>query len=356
MLTSYLGAIPMTFLPPALADLEARPGAYGFFTAVQRIEAAYPEAVPVGHQGPVAKECLRFCAHLSLAFPASDVVAVDGEPIEGGAVRARVTQAFLGLFGPASPLGAYVTERLLHQDNQHLARGFLDLIHHRLVSLVVRGHGKYHPAAGGAEGRRFLERMLAITGLAADDHALPGKRLLAFAGLVGRTGVAAETMVAIVSAWVGGARTDVEPCFARWTALPEEAQTRLGQGGRLGRDTIAGRSIRNRTTAFGLTIGPLPAAEFNALVPGGARHAELRALIGRLNPECLDCVLTLKIAGADLPPSRMRPGGNVQLGHGSRFGGKAADEYAVQITLYPVGAMNHIRCRSGSGRQGLFHG
>lgn len=323
----------MTFLPAALADLEARPGAYEFFTAVQRIEAAYPDAVPVGHQGPVAKERLRFCAHLSLAFPPSDVVGVEGEPIEGGAVRARVTQTFLGLFGPSSPLGPYLTERLLHQDNQHLARGFLDLIHHRLVSLVVRGHAKYHPAGGGAEGRRFLERMLEITGLDEDDHALPGKRLMAFAGLIGRTGVAAETMAAIVSAWVGGAPTHAEPCFARWTELPAEAQTKLGQGGRLGRDTIAGRSIRNRTTAFGLTIGPLPPADFAALVPGGKRHAELCALIERMNPEQLDCVVTFKIAGGDLPPTRMQPGGNLKLGHGSRVGGKAQDEYSVQVTL-----------------------
>ncbi|MBA3697935.1 MAG: type VI secretion system baseplate subunit TssG [Planctomycetes bacterium] len=323
----------MTFLPASLADLEARPGAYEFFTAVSRIEAAFPDAVPVGQQGPVSRERLRFCANLSLSFPAADVVSVEGEPLDGGAVRARLTQNFMGLFGPSSPLGSYFTERLLHQDNQHLARGFLDLIHHRLVSLVVRGHGKYHPASGGAEGRRFLERMLEITGLQADDHALPGKRLMAFAGLIGRSGVAAETIAAIVSAWIGGAETHAEPCLARWTALPDEAQTHLGRGGRLGRDTIAGRSIRNRTTAFGLTIGPLPPADFNALVPGGKRHHELRALIKRLNPEQLDCVVTLKVAGADLPPSRMQPGGNLKLGHGSRLGGKAQDDYAVQITL-----------------------
>lgn len=323
----------MTFLPAELADLEARPGAYEFFTAVRRIEAAFPDAVPVGQQGPVGRERLRFCAHLSLAFPASDVISIEGEPIEGGATRARVTQSFLGLFGTASPLGSYLTERLLHQDNQHLARGFLDLIHHRLVSLMVRGHEKYHPAGGGAEGRRFLERMLQITGLEADDHELAGKRLMAFAGLIGRTGVAAETMAAIVSAWVGGAETHAEPCLARWTELPAEAQTHLGRGGRLGRDTIAGRSIRNRTTAFGLTIGPLPPADFAALVPGGKRHQELHGLIERLNPEQLDCVVTLRVAGTDLPPSRMQPGGNLKLGYGARCGGRAQEAYDVQITI-----------------------
>jgi len=325
----------MTVLPIELADLEARPGVYEFFTAVRRIEAAFPNAVAVGQQGPVGRERLRFCAHLSLAFPPADVISVEGEPCdgEGGVVRARLTQSFLGLFGTASPLGSYLTERLLHQDDQHLARGFLDLIHHRLVSLIVRGHSKYHPASGGAEGRRFLERMLQITGLEADDHALAGKRLMAFAGLIGRTGVAAETMASIVSAWVGGAQTHAEPCLARWTELPAEAQTYLGRGGRLGRDTIAGRSIRNRTTAFGLTIGPLPLADFAALVPGGPRHHELRALIERLNPEQLDCVVTLRVAGADLPPSRMQPGGNLKLGHGARCGGRPRDAYDVQITI-----------------------
>ena len=140
-------------------------------------------------------------------------------------------------------------------------------------------------------------------------------------------------MAAIVSAWVGGAPTHAEPCLNRWTALPAEAQTRLGQGGRLGRDTIAGRSIRNRTTAFGLTIGPLPHSEFSALVPGGSRHAELRALIERLNPEQLDCVVSFKIRGSDLPPTRMQPGGNLRLGHGSRCAGKPQDDYTVQVTL-----------------------
>ena len=94
----------MTFLPAALADLEARPGAYEFFTAVSRIEAAYPDAVPVGHQGPVSKERLRFCSHLSLAFPPSDVIAVEGEPLEGGAVRARAAK---------SPNSACSSSRLL---------------------------------------------------------------------------------------------------------------------------------------------------------------------------------------------------------------------------------------------------
>jgi type VI secretion system protein ImpH len=320
-------------LPSTLTDLVVRAGSYDFFTAVNCIENAFPDAIRVGQQGPVSRERLRFCAHLSLCFPASDIIAIEAETAVDGTLQLRLTQSFIGLFGPASPLGSYLTERLLHHDNQQLARGFLDLIHHRMVSLMVRGHRKYHPANGGSEGQRFLDRMLQITGLEANDHALPGQRLLAFAGLIGRTGVAAETMAAVVSAWVGGAETHTEPCLARWTTLPIEAQTFLGRGGRLGRDTIAGRSIRNRTTAFGLTIGPLPATDFNALIPGGKRHQELRALIDRLNPERLDCIVSLRISGEHLPATRLQPGGNLKLGHGSRLGGKSQNDYMVQVTM-----------------------
>jgi type VI secretion system protein ImpH len=329
-------------LPPALAHLVAKPGAYDFFAAVRLVERAFPDAVPVGHQGPAAKEALRFAAHLSLSFPAGDLMMVeadrDGEAL--GLLQARLTQTFLGLFGPASPLGSYLTERMLVEDNQHLARGFLDLIHHRLVSLLVRGHAKYHPADGGAEGERFLARMLQLSGLEpGGDDGLPGRRLMAFAGLVGRGGVAGETLAAIVSAWADGAPATVEPCLARWTPLPPEARTLLGRGGRLGRDALAGRSIHNRTTAFGLTIGPLPRETFTALVPGGRRHGELRALVERLNPERLDAVIELRIAGADLPATHLRPGGNTRLGHGSRLGGRqVAADYAVRVVMLAEGA------------------
>lgn len=99
------------------------------------------------------------------------------------------------------------------------------------------------------------------------------------------------------------------------------------------RDTIASRSIRNRTAAFGLTIAPLPAANFNALIPGGKRHQELRALINRLYTERLHGIVSLRITGEHLLATVMQPGGNLKLGHGSRLGGKPHHVYTVHVTM-----------------------
>lgn len=323
-------------LPPAIRTLVARARNLGFFEAVRIIEEHSPGAAPVGHQGPAAKEAVHFKGHLSLAFPASDVVRIETERDADGGQRCLLTQSFLGLYGPASPLGPYLTERLMAQDDD-LALGFLDLINHRLTSLFYRVHAKHHPAQGGTEGERFMVRLLQLTGLEDGVAALAGSRLLAFAGVIGNGGASGESIAAVVSAWLDGAPAAVEPCLPRWTTLPPEACTRLGAGGiggkRLGRDSLAGTRIRNRTTAFGLTIGPVPAATAAALAPGGARHDELRGLLERVNPDLLDCVVDLRVNGSDLPGTRLGSPRAAGTGLGARLGGRPAPGYDVCFAI-----------------------
>lgn len=334
-----------TELPQAIHTLAARARNVGFFEAVRIIEEHSPGTVPVGHQGPVAKEAVRFNAHLSLAFPASDVVGIEIGRAADGRLHCLLTQSFLGLYGPASPLGPFLTERLMAQDNV-LTQGFLDLINHRLTSLFYRVHAKHHPAQSSTEGARFIARLLQLTGLEGGTASLAGTRLLAFAGVIGNGGASGESIAAVVSAWLDGAPTVVEPCLPRWTTLPAEACTRLGAGGisgiggiggiggkRLGRDSLAGTRIRNRTTAFGLTIGPVSAAAAAALAPGGARHDELRGLLERMNPDLLDCVVDLRVNGSDLPGTRLGSPRAAGAGLGARLGGRPAQGYDVRFAI-----------------------
>ncbi len=328
-----------TDLPQAIHTLAVRARNIGFFEAVRIIEEHSPGTVPVGHQGPVAQEAVRFNAHLSLAFPASDVVGIEIERAVDGRLHCLLTQSFLGLYGPASPLGPFLTERLMAQDNP-LTQGFLDLINHRLTSLFYRVHAKHHPAQSGTEGARFIARLLQLAGLEDGAASLAGTRLLAFAGVIGNGGASGESIAAVVSAWLDGAPAVVEPCLPRWTTLPAEACTRLGAGGiggvggkRLGRDSLAGTRIRNRTTAFGLTIGPVPATTAAALAPGGARHGELRGLLERVNPDLLDCVVDLRVNGSDLPGTRLGSPRAAGAGLGARLGGRPAQGYDVRFAI-----------------------
>lgn len=324
--------------PQAIRTLVERARGVGFFAAVRTIEENSPGTVPVGHQGPVAREAVRFNAQLSLAFPASDVVGIEVERDADGRPHCLLTQSFLGLYGPASPLGPYLTERLMEQDDNNLTRGFLDLINHRLTSLFYRVHTKHHPAQGGTEGERFIVRLLQLTGLEDGAASLAGSRLLAFAGVIGNGGASGESIAAVISAWLDGAKAVVEPCLPRWTTLPAEACTRLTSsssngGKRLGRDSLAGTRIRNRTTAFGLAIGPLPMVTAAALAPGGARHSELRGLLERVNPDLLDCVVELRVNGSDLPCTRLGSPRAAGAGLGARLGGRPAQDYHVRFAI-----------------------
>jgi type VI secretion system protein ImpH len=322
-----------------LERLESEAAGYHFFQAVRLVQDAFPDAVQVGHQGPVEREALRFRAHLSLGFPASDVVEARPSTGADGGLRWEFTISFLGLYGPSSPLPNYFTEALLGREGRGLTRGFLDLFHHRLASLANRSRAKYHPESNAEESRRLHARLaLLIDGTSAVTPDLPLERLLTHLGALSRTAPSAAAVAQLLTRHFD-VPVAIEQCLARWTAIPEEARSLLGRSGRLGRDSVAGRTIYNRTTAFALSLGPLTPQGFSAFLPTGARHLELAALVRRLNPDQLDCQVNLLIAAADLPGSVLRVGG-AALNRGARLGGRRDQPYRVSYMLMPGSALN----------------
>jgi type VI secretion system protein ImpH len=322
-----------------LERLESEAAGYHFFQAVRLVQDAFPDAVQVGHQGPVEREALRFRAHLSLGFPASDVVEARPSTGADGGLRWEFTISFLGLYGPSSPLPNYFTEALLGREGRGLTRGFLDLFHHRLASLAYRSWAKYHPESSAEESRRLRARLtLLIDGTSAVTPDLPLERLLTHLGPLSRTAPSAAAVAQLLTRHFD-VPVAIEQCLARWTTIPEEARSLLGRSGRLGRDSVAGRTIYNRTTAFALSLGPLTPQEFSAFLPTGARHLELAALVRRLNPDQLDCQVNLLIAAADLPGSVLRVGG-AALNRGARLGGRRDQPYRVSYMLMPGSALN----------------
>jgi type VI secretion system protein ImpH len=307
---------------------------YHFFQAVRLVQASVPHAVEVGYQGPVEQEALRFRADLSLGFAASDLVQAVVTESAPGRSRWQFTISFLGLYGPSSPLPAYFTEQLLGRENG-LTRGYLDLFHHRLVSLAYRSWAKYHPEVSAHESKR-LSGWLAQTldAASAATPSLPMERLLTHAGSLSRLGPPTQAVARVLSIHFE-VPVVVEDCLARWTAIPGDSCSLLGRSGRLGRDSVVGRAIYNRTTAVGVTMGPLARSEFNALLPGGGRHQELISLMRRLNPDQYDCQIDLVIVVADLPPTSLGAHGG-PLAYGARLGGRRDQPYRVRFML-PLG-------------------
>lgn len=86
---------------------------------------------------------VRYRALPSLAFPAADVAECEVHPAKYRQFL-DVTVTFMGLFGPASPLPAFYTERVIQAlDQQSPSRDLMDMFNHRCISLLQQCWEKY---------------------------------------------------------------------------------------------------------------------------------------------------------------------------------------------------------------------
>src|SRR5262245_36535539 len=121
---------------------DPRPQSFSFFQLVALLERFHAPAARVGCEGPADKELLRFRSGTSLGFPASDIS--DFLQMEGSAARYEMVVTFLGLHGSVSPLPTFYAEDVLQNDDDgNPVREFLDVFHHRFISLFYRAWLKY---------------------------------------------------------------------------------------------------------------------------------------------------------------------------------------------------------------------
>jgi type VI secretion system protein ImpH len=285
---------------------------FSFFQAVRLLEKLRPEAPRVGHQGPADLEAVRLLPSLDLAFPTSDVAGIRKLHESAGGVRYEVTATFLGLYGTVSPLPIYYTEDLLAQDDQSLQREFLDLFHHRLLSLFYRAWEKYrYVVQFSGDGQDFYSRRL-LTLLGCDLDRLPPHphvpllRLLGLAGLLAQTSHSAATLESALSDYFEGIAVRVEPCELRLLEIPADQHNRLGLANcSLGGDLHLGARVQDRACTFGVEMGPLGLEEFLSFLPPGPRLPEFRELVDLFNSDGLDCVVELVLRESEIPPLRL---------------------------------------------------
>ena len=282
-----------------LTDLLAEPAGYELAAVIRHAERSRPDAVPLGYARAPGDEAVRLVGDPSLSFPVAEVTAIESETDLLGRTRLRVQTPVLGLYGVGSPLPAYFAESVLHQGDGSLVRGFLDLLQHRLLSLLHRALIRHRPV--GDDGT-VAARLRAMLGL---EHghvgAVADAALTAYAGILAAGGRSADGMERVLAHWLGTS-CHIEPCAGRWTALSDDQRMRMGQANcRLGRDAVAGDRVFSRATSFRVELGPVRWDEADDFRPGGARHAEARALIDALNGDALDVQVDLLIDTTGLP-------------------------------------------------------
>jgi type VI secretion system protein ImpH len=139
---------------PLAENLHREPHRFDFFQAVRVLEriAAEQSATmrrhPVGEDYAPRQEAVRFRVVPSQNFPAGEIVEIRSGPPQESAAEPKPPEmvvAFLGLTGPNGVLPRHYTSLLIERvrAKDYSLRDFLDLFHHRLVSLFYRAWEKY---------------------------------------------------------------------------------------------------------------------------------------------------------------------------------------------------------------------
>jgi type VI secretion system protein ImpH len=295
-------------------EIEARltddPTAFGFFQAVRLLERLRPDLQPVGGNADPADEVVRFTAHTALAFPASEIQALELRP--GGS--ARMTVNFMGLTGPTGVLPYHYTQILAERvrGRDRTLRDFLDLFHHRMVSLFYRAWEKHRPVVAYERDQRdrMTGHIADLIGLPGLDHAegsaVPVEALLFYAGLLGPRQRSALALQEMVQDFFGVA-VEVEQFVGGWFPLAGATQCAItdddsgGASGQLGLGAVVGDEVWDQQARVRIRLGPLARAQYDRFLPGGEAHQPLRDLVRYFGSDSFDFEVQLILARDEVP-------------------------------------------------------
>jgi len=296
---------------PLIADVLDRATDYSFFQVVSLVERVCRPQALVGGEGPADREVLRFRPELSMAFPVSDVARF--EQTRSDPPRFRLTTTFFGLYGTTSPLPPFYTEDLMaEQEGEEPVRCFLDLFHHRLLSLLYRCWVKYryHVQFDPSGKDPFSQRMFALLGVGTEEAARrtgsSPTRLLRYAGLLNQRPRSASALEGLLSDFFDDVDVHVEQCTGRWVPIPSEQQAVLGRSNcALGQDCTLGQKLLSRQSSFCVALGPMDHGRFIRLLPGSSDIRTLSALIELFVEDRFDVDLELLLRGDEIPVLRL---------------------------------------------------
>jgi type VI secretion system protein ImpH len=245
--------------------LYREPYRFDFFQAVRLLERLMPDRKPVGRFLKPSTEVARFGAHPSLAFPASQIQSLKRR--EGKPPVLEVN--FMGLTGPLGVLPHAYTELVMERIRQKdgSVRDFLDLFHHRIISLFYQAWEKYRFTIAYERGDRdrFSHHLLDLIGLGTaglqNRQEVADDSLIFYSGLLSMNTRSAAALEQILVDYFE-APVEIEQFIGAWYPMDVENQTHVGEESgfseQLGWGAVAGDEIWDHQSRIRIRLGPLP--------------------------------------------------------------------------------------------------
>lgn len=302
--------------PQWLERLQAEPWRYGFLSLLRRI-GADPRIDPVGTAQRPQAEPFRLGQQPSLAFSPREIASVG--PAHG---RLRVRLFGLGMLGPNGPLPIHVTE--IARDREESRRDptlchFLDIFHHRYLTLLYRAWASAQAAAGldRPDDERFSFYVACLTGQDVGEigrRPLPAHARLSASPHLVREARNPDGLRMTLERYFG-VPVALEENVLQWIQVDPLEHSRLGKPGAastMAEGALLGEVVPDRQHKFRLVVGPLDIDDYLRFTPQGEDLPRLvewvRAFVGYE----FEWELELRIKPNGAPPAVM--GGPQQLG------------------------------------------
>ena len=308
-----------------MAAVAQDPSAFDFFALLRRVDALRRDQPRTGEALRPRQEGLRLAQAAELDFAPA---ALQQLQLRGDAAP-RLLVRFFGLLGPPGPMPLHFTEfvrdRTHHHGDTTLAH-FLDIFHHRLLSLFYRAWAQSQPVVhlDRPQQDRYRAWLAACSGAPASSGALPAGAFAFHAGALAGRSRHPEALAQVLQQFFG-VPARVQQHVGHWLQIDGSEHSRLGHArnraersanlgapAQLGVAANAGSRVWDRQYRFRLHLGPLDMAQYNAFLPGGAAWPALLNWVQVLAGRELQWDLQLTLSAAARPKAR--------LGHGSRLG------------------------------------
>jgi type VI secretion system protein ImpH len=322
-------------------QLEDAGAAMDFFQALRLLENAHPDKPRIGASLRPRDDAVRFGRDPSLGFEPG---AVAGFTPATGDAKARLAVNFFGLLGANGPLPLHLTEYArdrARNHGDHALVAFMDVFHHRMVSLFYRARAAADPAISldRPDSDRFADYVGSLFGIGA-----PGMRgrdeigdfaKLHFAGLMANQRRPAAGLVTILRAYFR-LPVEMEQFVGHWMKIPLDGQTRIGmedRGNRLGTSAVLGKKVWDCQHKFRLVIGPLDYDDYERMLPGGASMTRLVDWVKSYAGTVLDWDVRLVLERPEVPPLKL---GARRLGWTTYLASGPAARDARQLLINPT--------------------
>ncbi|MBI1249276.1 type VI secretion system baseplate subunit TssG [bacterium] len=314
-----------------------KPYQFDFFQAMrllERVAQEDPESFPnwksVGQDGPPRLELVQLRVLCSRTFPPSEVTSIirrrqnTDEPASETGPPFTMTTTFMGIFGAEGVMPMHYTQTIIDRARRkdYALRDFLDMFHHRILSLFYKAWEKYrfpiaferarHASRHPRQLDLFTQTLYSLVGMGTESvrerQLVNDETFLYYAGHFAHQPRSALGLQQILEDYFSF-EVIVEQYTGHWLYIDPADQSRLtgatdmrGANNRLGEEAILGHRMWNCESRFRLKIGPIDYQQYQQLMPSGEQLGEVAQLTRCYVGNSLDFDMQLVLKNSEVPP------------------------------------------------------